>query len=57
MTALHIAYANILAGLGDAYLCGGVEHMGHVPMDHGIDFNPKGSKYFAKAAGMMGITA
>ena len=57
MTALHIAYANILAGLGDACLCGGVEHMGHVPMDHGIDFNPKGSKYFAKAAGMMGITA
>lgn len=57
MTALHTAYANILAGLGDVYLCGGVEHMGHVPMDHGIDFNPKGSKYYAKAAGMMGITA
>lgn len=57
MSAVHIAAANIMAGLGDAYICGGVEHMGHIPMDHGIDPNPVGSKYYAKASGMMGLTA
>jgi acetyl-CoA acyltransferase len=36
---------------------GGVEHMGHIPMTHGVDPNPASSKYAAKAAGMMGITA
>ncbi len=33
---------------------GGVEHMGHVPMNHGVDFHPGMSKHVAKAAGMMG---
>lgn len=36
---------------------GGVEHMGHVPMTHGVDFHPGLSKNVAKAAGMMGLTA
>jgi acetyl-CoA acyltransferase len=36
---------------------GGVEHMGHVPMMHGIDFNPANGKRNAKAAGNMGLTA
>ncbi|WP_416885455.1 acetyl-CoA C-acyltransferase FadA [Marinospirillum sp.] len=57
MTALHIAGANIQAGLGDFYLIGGVEHMDHVPMAHGVDVNPAASKYAAKAAMMMGLTA
>ena len=57
MAAMHIAAANIMAGIGDFYVCGGVEHMGHVPMTHGIDVNPKGSKHYAKASGMMGLTA
>ncbi len=35
----------------------GVEHMGHVPMNHGVDFHPGMSKHVAKAAGMMGLTA
>ena len=26
-------------------------------MTHGIDPNPRGSKYYAKASGMMGVTA
>jgi len=44
---------------GDAEICliGGVEHMGHVPMNHGVDFHPGMSKHVAKAAGMMGLTA
>lgn len=57
MTALHIAAANIKAGMGDFYVTGGVEHMENVPMTHGVDVNPAASKYAAKAAMMMGLTA
>lgn len=57
MTAIHLAATAIKAGLGEVYLCGGVEHMGHVPMDHGIDINPELSRNVAKASGMMGLTA
>ncbi len=57
MTAIHIAYANIRAGLGDAFICGGVEHMGHVPMGHGFDGAPELSVNTAKAAASMGLTA
>ncbi len=57
MSAFHIAAANIMAGLGDIYFCGGVEHMGHVPMTHGVDFNAKVFTAHAKGAGSMGITA
>ncbi len=44
MSALHSAAQAILAGAGDLYLVGGVEHMGHVPMTHGLDINPALSK-------------
>ena len=57
MSALHIAAANIKAGMGDFFIIGGVEHMEHVPMTHGVDVNPAASKHAAKAAMMMGLTA
>jgi acetyl-CoA acyltransferase len=57
MSALHIAAQSIATGYGDIFVVGGVEHMGHVPMDHGIDINPGLSKHAAKAAMMMGLTA
>jgi acetyl-CoA acyltransferase len=57
MSAVHLATSNILAGMGELYFCGGVEHMGHVPMTHGVDLNPKLSKVQAKAAASMGLTA
>ena len=57
MTALHMAAQSIMAGLGEVFVVGGVEHMGHVPMTHGIDFNPHVSKVMAKAGGSMGLTA
>ncbi|MCV6604077.1 MAG: acetyl-CoA C-acyltransferase, partial [Porticoccaceae bacterium] len=57
MSALHTAAANIMAGLGDIYVVGGVEHLGHIPMDHDVDINPALSLSVAKAANMMGITA
>ena len=57
MAAVHTAASSIMAGMGDIFICGGVEHMGHVPMNHGIDFSPKMSKYVAKTSRMMGLTA
>ncbi|HXK09726.1 MAG TPA: acetyl-CoA C-acyltransferase FadA [Vicinamibacteria bacterium] len=57
MTALHHAAMAIMAGCGDVFLVGGVEHMGHVPMTHGLDLNPASGKRHAKAAGNMGLTA
>ena len=57
MTAIHMATQGIWSGQGDIYLCGGVEHMGHVPMTHGVDFNPALNKTTSKGAGSMGLTA
>ncbi|MBW3141694.1 acetyl-CoA C-acyltransferase FadA [Ferrimonas balearica] len=57
MQALHDATRAIAVGDGDAFIIGGVEHMGHVPMNHGVDFHPGLAKSVAKAAGMMGLTA
>lgn len=57
MQALHDAARAIRTGDGDIFMIGGVEHMGHVPMDHGVDFHPRLALNVAKAAGMMGLTA
>jgi len=57
MQALHDASTNIMAGQGDVFLIGGVEHMGHVPMMYDVDFDPALSKYISRAAGNMGLTA
>jgi len=57
MSALHTAAQAIQTDNGDVFVIGGVEHMGHVAMDHGIDFNPALAKHVAKAAGAMGLTA
>ena len=57
MSALHTAVANIRAGIGDVYLVGGVEHMGHIDMNKEVDPNPLMGLSVAKAAGSMGITA
>lgn len=57
MQALHDATRAIMHGDGDIFMAGGVEHMGHVPMDHGIDFHPGMNKTVAKASASMGMTA
>jgi acetyl-CoA acyltransferase len=57
MSAMHTAAANIMAGLGDVYLVGGVEHMGHINMNEGVDPNPELGLSVAKASGSMGMTA
>ena len=57
MSALHIAAQGIMTDYGDVFVVGGVEHMQHVPMLHGVDINPSVSRYAAKASMMMGVTA
>jgi acetyl-CoA acyltransferase len=57
MTAVHAASNAIKAGNGDIFICGGVEHMGHIPMTHGVDINPALSLHITQYSGMMGITA
>lgn len=59
MSALQTAAANIMADVGDVYLVGGVEHLGHLPMMDpvNVDPNPRMGRSVAKAAGMMGMTA
>ncbi|MCX4029741.1 acetyl-CoA C-acyltransferase FadA [Endozoicomonas sp. SM1973] len=57
MSALHTAAQAIMTNNGDVFVVGGVEHMGHVGMMHGVDPNPQLSLYAAKASGMMGLTA
>ena len=57
MQALHSAAQAIMTNNGEVFIIGGVEHMGHLPMSHGVDFNPALSLHAAKASGMMGLTA
>lgn len=57
MSALHTAAQGIMTGYGDVFIAGGVEHMQHVSMLHGLDLHPAMSKHAAKASMMMGVTA
>jgi acetyl-CoA acyltransferase len=47
----------ILADAEDVQIVGGLEHMHHIPMDAGIDLNPKLFTRTSKGALMMGVTA
>ena len=57
MQALHNAVQAIQSNNGDFFIIGGVEHMGHLPMTHGVDINPKLAKHIAMASNSMGLTA
>ena len=57
MAAMHTAAQAIQSDNGDCFLIGGVEHMGHVPLEHGADINPKLAHTVAKGSAMMGLTA
>lgn len=57
LQAINTAAMSVMTGNGDVFICGGVEHMGHVPMTHGADMGPKYSLHGAKAGWMMGMTA
>ena len=57
LQAINTAAQSIMCGNGDVFLCGGVEHMGHVSMTHGADIPAEYSLHGAKAGMMMGLTA
>ena len=46
-----------VAGSENVQIVGGLEHMHHLPMDHGLNLNPKLFHRTSKAALHMGITA
>lgn len=57
LQALNQAAHAIAAGFEDVQIVGGLEHMHHLPMDHGLDINPKLFHRTSRAALMMGVTA
>ncbi len=57
LQAINQAAHSILAASEDVQIAGGLEHMNHVPMDHGLDLNPKLFHRTSKGALMMGVTA
>ncbi|WP_221794291.1 acetyl-CoA C-acyltransferase FadA [Oceanobacter mangrovi] len=57
MAGLHTAAASIKAGLGDSFIVGGVEHIGHISMTHGMDINPQLSRSISSHSMNMGLTA
>ena len=57
LQALSQASHAIIAGAEDVQIVGGLEHMHHLPMDHGIDLNPKLFRATSPGAMLMGVTA
>lgn len=57
LQALNQASHAIMAGAEDVQIVGGFEHMHHLPMDHGLDLNPKLFRRTSRGAMHMGITA
>ncbi len=57
LQALSQACHSIMAGFEDVHVVGGLEHMQHLPMDKGINLNPKLFHRTSKGALMMGVTA
>ena len=57
LQALNQATHAIMAGFEDVQIVGGLEHMQHLPMDYGLDLNPKMFRRTSKGALMMGVTA
>jgi acetyl-CoA acyltransferase len=57
LQAVAQASHSIAADAEDVQIVGGLEHMHHIPMDTGLDLNPKLFTRTSKGALMMGITA
>jgi acetyl-CoA acyltransferase len=57
LQAINQAAHSIMAGFEDVQIVGGLEHMHHIPMDAGLDLNPKLFQRTSKGALHMGFTA
>jgi acetyl-CoA acyltransferase len=57
LQAINQAAHAVMAEAEDVQIVGGLEHMHHIAMDAGVDFNPKLFRTTSKGALHMGITA
>jgi acetyl-CoA acyltransferase len=57
LQAINQAAHAVMADAEDVQIVGGLEHMHHIAMDAGVDFNPKLFHATSKGALHMGITA
>ena len=57
LQAINQATHAVMAGFENVQIVGGLEHMQHVPMMHGLDLNPRLFDRTSKGALMMGVTA
>jgi len=57
LQALNQASHAIVAGGENVQIVGGLEHMHHLPMDHGLDLNPRMFQRTSKGVLLMGVTA
>lgn len=57
LQALNQASHSILAQAEDVQIIGGAEHMHHIPMDAGVDLNPRLFRNTSKGTLLMGVTA
>ena len=57
LQALNQAAHAIMAGAEDVQIVGGLEHMQHIPMEAGLDLNPKLFRRTSRGALLMGVTA
>ncbi len=57
LQALNQACHAVMAGFENVQIVGGLEHMHHLPMDHGLDLNPRLFHRTSKGALLMGVTA
>lgn len=57
LQALNQACHSIIAKAEDVQIVGGTEHMHHIPMDAGVDLNPRLFKNTSKGTLLMGVTA
>lgn len=57
LQALNQASHSILAQAEDVQIVGGAEHMHHIPMEAGVDLNPRLFRNTSKGTLLMGVTA
>ncbi|MGI9457002.1 MAG: acetyl-CoA C-acyltransferase [Aeoliella sp.] len=57
LQALNQACHSIIAEAEDVQIVGGTEHMHHIPMDAGVDLNPRLFRNTSKGTLLMGVTA
>lgn len=57
LQALNQACHAIIANAENVHIIGGTEHMHHIPMDAGVDLNPRLFRNTSKGTLLMGVTA